>query len=178
MLRLNLLPWRERQRLAALRRFQLVLIGSLLLALAGVIMLDQLARQRGQQQLAAIAERQADVARLDIQLQQLKAVQGSHADVMAQSAALQALRNGQDLLPRMFAELEQALGASLQLTEMSIQEGQLQLLGLAASPAVVAQFIRDLQQSRRFDALELKHIRAVADGDEFLLLARLSALEL
>jgi len=178
MLRLNLLPWRERQRLAALRRFQLALIGSLLLALAGVIMLDQLARQRGQQQLAAIAERQADVARLDIQLQQLKAVQGSHADVMAQSAALQALRNGQDLLPRMFAELEQALGASLQLTEMSIQEGQLQLLGLAASPAVVAQFIRDLQQSRRFDALELKHIRAVADGDEFLLLARLSALEL
>lgn len=178
MLRLNLLPWRERQRLAALRRFQLVLIGSLLLALAGVIMLDQLARQRGQQQLAAIAERQADVARLDIQLQQLKAVQGSHADVMAQSAALQALRNGQDLLPRMFAELEQAIGASLQLTEMSIQEGQLQLLGLAASPAVVAQFIRDLQQSRRFDALELKHIRAVADGDEFLLLARLSALEL
>lgn len=178
MLRLNLLPWRERQRLAALRRFQLALTGSLLLALAGVILLDQLARQRGQQQLAAIVERQADVARLDIQLQQLKAVQGSHADVMAQSAALQALRNGQDLLPRMFAELEQALGASLQLTEMSIQEGQLQLLGLAASPAVVAQFIRDLQQSRRFDALELKHIRAVADGDEFLLLARLSALEL
>lgn len=178
MLRLNLLPWRERQRLAALRRFQLALIGSLLLALAGVIMLDQLARQRGQQQLAAIAERQADVARLDIQLQQLKAVQGNHADVMAQSAALQALRNGQDLLPRVFAELERALGASLQLTEMSIQEGQLQLLGLAASPAVVAQFIRDLQQSRQFDALELKHIRAVADGDEFLLLARLSALEL
>ncbi|MGG5287843.1 PilN domain-containing protein [Pseudomonas shirazensis] len=178
MLRLNLLPWRERQRLAALRRFQLALIGSLLLALAGVIMLDQLARQRGQQQLAAIAERQADVARLDIQLQQLKAVQGSHEDVMAQSAALQALRNGQNLLPRMFAELEQALGASLQLTEMSIHEGQLRLLGLAASPAVVAQFIRDLQQSRRFDALELKHIRAVADGDEFLLLARLSALEL
>lgn len=178
MLRLNLLPWRERQRLAALRRFQLALIGSLLLALAGVLMLDQLARQRGQQQLAAIAERQADVARLDIQLQQLKTVQGSHAEVMAQSAALQALRNGQDLLPRMFAELERALGASLQLTEMSIQEGQLQLLGLAASPAVVAQFIRDLQQSRQFDALELKHIRAVADGDEFLLLARLSALEL
>jgi len=178
MLRLNLLPWREQQRLAALRRFQLALIGSLLLALAGVIMLDQLARQRGQQQLAAIAERQADVARLDIQLQQLKAVQGSHADVMAQSAALQALRNGQDLLPRMFAELERALGASLQLTEMSIQEGQLQLLGLAASPAVVAQFIRDLQQSRQFDALELKHIRAVADGDEFLLLARLPAPEL
>nr|WP_314878222.1 PilN domain-containing protein [uncultured Pseudomonas sp.] len=178
MLRLNLLPWRERQRLAALRRFQLALIGSLLLALAGVILLDQLARQRGLQQMAVIAERQAGVARLDSQLQQLTAVQGSHAEVMAQSAALQALRNDQALLPSMFTELEQALGASLQLTEMSIQEGQLQLLGLAASPAVVAQFIRDMQQTKRFEALELKHIRAVADGDEFLLLARLAALEL
>lgn len=49
MMRLNLLPWRERQRQAALRRFRGQLVAGALLALCAVMLVDQLARQRGQQ---------------------------------------------------------------------------------------------------------------------------------
>ncbi|CAM3648994.1 Fimbrial protein [Pseudomonas reidholzensis] len=176
MIRLNLLPWRERQRLAAVRRFQRALIGSLLLALCAVMLLDALARQRGQLQAAAIAERQAAIVELDGQLEQLTEVRQAQDGVRARSASLAALRTEQVQLPRLLAELEQAFSSGLQLTELSVQDGRLHLLGLAASPAVIAQLMRDLQQSQLIEALELKHLRADSQGDEFLLVARVSAL--
>jgi type IV pilus assembly protein PilN len=95
---------------------------------------------------------------------------------LAQSAALAALRVDQGVLPRLFAELEGALSAGLQLTNLSLQDGQLELTGLAASSAVVAQFMRELQQSRLLEGLELKQMKAHSQGDQFLLMARLSAL--
>ena len=55
MMRLNLMPWRERQREAAIRRFRSQLIAGALLALCAVTLVDQLARQRGQQQAVANA---------------------------------------------------------------------------------------------------------------------------
>lgn len=46
MTRLNLMPWREQRRARVLRRFQQVLVGSLILALCGVMLLDQAVRAR------------------------------------------------------------------------------------------------------------------------------------
>ncbi|HDS1734234.1 PilN domain-containing protein [Pseudomonas hunanensis] len=172
MLRLNLLPWRERDRLAALRRFQRALIGSLLLAFCGVMVLDYLARQRAHLQAAAIVEGKARIASLDKQLEEVDGLHHAHQVVTAQLASLEALRSDQGQAQSVFAALERALGTGLQLTELSLQEGQLQLLGLAASPAVVAQFMRDLQHAQLFETLELKHIRSGPEGDAFLLLAR------
>lgn len=176
MVRLNLLPWRERQRLAAVRRFQRGLVVSLLFALCAVMVLDHMARQRGLQQASRIAERQAGLAQLDGQLESLAQLRQARERTLAQSAALAALRVDQGVLPRLFAELERALSAGLQLTDLSLQDGQLELTGLGASSAVVAQFMRELQQSRLLEGLELKQIKAHSQGDEFLLLARLPAL--
>ena len=44
MMRLNLLPWRERQRQATLRRFRSRLVAGAILALCAVMLVDQLAR--------------------------------------------------------------------------------------------------------------------------------------
>ncbi len=63
----------------------------------------------------------------------------------------------------------------VQLLDLSLENGHLQLAGLATSGAVVAQFMRDLEHSRVLLDLELKRIRSVPGGDEFLLAARVSA---
>lgn len=175
MVRLNLLPWRERQRIAALRRFQQVLVASLLAALLGLVWLDQLARQRVQQQLEAVAANQAEITHLDAELAGIASVVQAREAVLAQLAALAALRQDQALVPRLLAELEEAMGRGVHLTELSFKGGDLQLVGLAASSAVVAQLMRDLEQSPLLLALELKQIRALPEGDEFILLARLRA---
>lgn len=175
MMRLNLLPWRERQRQAALRRFRGQLVAGALLALCAVMLVDQLARQRGQQQVLANTQRQATLGVLGEQLQPLVEVRAQHEALLARAVALEGLRAHQDVLAGVFADLEGALPEGLQLLDLSLDSGRLQMTGVAASGAVVAQFMRDLNRSNVLLDLELKHIKSLPDGDEFLLTARVSA---
>lgn len=175
MMRLNLLPWRERQRQAALRRFRGQLVAGALLALCAVMLVDQLARQRGQQQALANTQFQAALEELDEQLRPLADVRTQHAALLARASALEGLRAHQGVLAGLFADLEGALPEGVQLLELSLESGRLQMTGLAASGAVVAQFMRDLNRSSVLLDLELKRIKSLLGGDEFLLTARVSA---
>ncbi|WP_448176448.1 PilN domain-containing protein [Pseudomonas putida] len=175
MMRLNLLPWRERQRQAALRRFRGQLVAGALLALCAVMLVDQLARQRGQQQVLANTQRQATLDVLGEQVQPLAEVRAQHEALLARAVALEGLRAHQDVLAGVFADLEGALPEGLQLLDLSLDSDRLQMTGVAASGAVVAQFMRDLNRSNALLDLELKHIKSLPDGDEFLLTARVAA---
>ena len=175
MMRLNLLPWRERQRQAALRRFRGQLVAGALLALCAVTLVDQLARQRGLQQALANAEHRAALDLLDEQLQPLADVRAQHEALHAGAAGLEGLRADQGVLAGVFADLEAALPEGVQLLDLSLESGRLQMTGLAVSGAVVAQFMRDLGRSNVLLDLELKHIKSLPGGDEFLLAARVSA---
>ncbi|CAM3373947.1 hypothetical protein GCM10011247_18020 [Pseudomonas plecoglossicida] len=175
MVRLNLMPWRERQRLAALRRLRLMLLGSLFLALCAVLLMDQLVRERAQRQAVDSSNRQAAIAALDAQLEQVAHVDQAHAAVRAQAAVLATLRVGQGVESVLLADLERALPEGIQLTELKLERSQLRLVGLAASGAVVAQLIRELERSSVLLDLELEHLRSTAGGEEFLLVARVSA---
>lgn len=175
MMRLNLLPWRERQRQAVLRCFRRQLVAGALLALCGVTLVDQLARQRGQQQALANTQRQAALEVVGEQLQPLADVRAQHEALLARAAALEGLRAHQDVLAGVLADLERALPVGVQLLELSLEDGSLQMTGLATSGAVVAQFMRDLSRSSALVGLELKRIRGLPGGDEFVLGARVSA---
>ncbi|MEB6592332.1 MULTISPECIES: PilN domain-containing protein [Pseudomonas] len=175
MMRLNLLPWRERQRQAVLRRFRTQLVAAALLALCAVMLVDQLARQRGQQQVLANTQRQVALGLLAEQLQPLADVRAQHQALLARSVALEGLRAHQGVLAGMFADLEGALPVGVRLLDLSLENGRLQMTGLATSGAVVAQFMRDLDRSSVLLDLELKRIRSLPGGDEFLLTARVSA---
>ncbi|MFG0539974.1 PilN domain-containing protein [Pseudomonas sp. YQ_5] len=175
MMRLNLLPWRERQRQAALRRFRGQLVAGALLALCAVMLVDQLARQRGQQQVLANTQRQATLDVLGEQVQPLAEVRAQHEAILARAVALEGLRAHQDVLAGVFADLEGALPEGVQLLDLSLDSDRLQMTGVAASGAVVAQFMRDLNRSNALLDLELKHIKSLPDGDEFLLTARVAA---
>lgn len=175
MIRLNLLPWRERQRQAALRRFRRQLAASALLALCAVTLVDQLARQRGQQQALANTQHQAALERLSAQLQPLADVRAQHEALLARTKALEALQAHQGVLAGVFADLEGALPVGIQLLDLTLDSGRLQVTGLAESGALVAQFMRDLDRSSALLGLELKRIRSLPGGDEFLLSARVSA---
>ncbi|HDS1818408.1 TPA: PilN domain-containing protein [Pseudomonas putida] len=175
MMRLNLLPWRERQRRSMLRRFQWMLLGSAVLALCCVMLIDQLARQRAQQQALSNVSRQSDLALFDQRLEQHADVRAAHDAAQQQAVVLARLRADQGVLPALFEDLEAALPTGLQLTELKLADGRLQVTGLAVSGAVVAQFMRDLERSAVLQGLELKHVKSMPTGDQFVLTARVSA---
>jgi len=175
MLRINLQPWREQQRLAALRRLRLMLIGSAALGLCGLLLMDQLARQRAQQQARVNVSHQAAIVGLDAQLEQQSAIEEALESVRTQTALLATLEADRGLLTAVFADLERAMPEGVQLVELRLEGARLHIAGLAASGAVVAQFMRDLGRSSTILDLELKRVKSSPSGDEFQLLARVSA---
>ncbi|HEN8713316.1 TPA: PilN domain-containing protein [Pseudomonas putida] len=175
MLRINLLPWREQQRQAALRRLRFMLLGGVVLALCVVLLMDQLARQRAQHHANANLARQAVITELNTQLEQLDGIQKAIDAVRAQTTVLDALYADQELLTTLFTDLERALPEGVQVVELRVEGERLHLAGLAASSAVIAQLMRDLGRSGILLDLELKRIKSMPAGEEFLLLARMSA---
>ncbi|WP_288376477.1 PilN domain-containing protein [uncultured Pseudomonas sp.] len=174
-LRLNLLPWRERQRLVALRNFQLVFLGSLFAAFVVVMLVDRFAHLRLKQQAAAGVQRQQQLQWLDGQVACLEQLREAHAGLRSQVDALGGLRSSQHGVPQLLIEIELAMPQGMQLTRLDVQGDRLQVNGLAVSAAVLAQFMRDLQRSPVLLDLELKHVIARAGGDAFLLVARVVA---
>lgn len=174
-LRLNLLPWRERQRLVALRNFQLVFLGSLFAAFVVVMLVDRFAHLRLKQQAAAGVQRQQQLQWLDGQVARLEQLREAHAGLRSQVDALSGLRSSQHGVPQLLIEIEMAMPQGMQLTRLDVQGDRLQVNGLAVSAAVLAQFMRDLQRSPVLLDLELKHVIARAGGDAFLLVARVVA---
>lgn len=176
MLRLNLMPWRERQRLAALRRLRLMVVGAAVVALSAMLLMDQLARQRARQQAVANNSQQAAIDVLETQRTEHDRIRQSYEEVRAQTAALADLRAGQGRVTAVFADLERALPEGVQLLRLELQGSQLRMVGVAASGAVVAQLMRELERSGVLRELELKSLKSEPGGDTFILLARLSAL--
>lgn len=176
MLRLNLMPWREQQRLAALRRLRLMVVGAAVVALCTVMLVDQLARQRVRQQAVANNGQQAAIDVLEAQVAEHGRIRQSYDVVRAQAAALAGLRAEQGLVTAVFADLERALPEGVQLRTLELEGPRLRMVGMAASGAVVAQLMRELERSGVMRDLELKSLRSQPGGDEFVLLARLSAL--
>lgn len=175
-LRLNLLPWRERERQAALRRLRVTLVGAVIAALCVVLLVDQLARQRHRQQVAANDQRQAVNHALRAQLAERERLAVALQAVRDEAAALAKLRAQQGLPTAVFADLERALPPGMRLVKLELQQGTaLRLFGLAASSAAVAQFIRNLQHSQVLHDPQLKSLESQAQSKRFELLVRLSA---
>ncbi|MFK0313126.1 PilN domain-containing protein [Pseudomonas sp. NPDC090233] len=175
MLRVNLLPWREQQRLAVLRRLRFKVIGGVFMALCVVLVMDQLARQRAQRQAMANNSQQVAVDRLDAQLAKLESTRQTLESVRAEADTLAALHADRALLTTLFTDLERSLPEGVQVVDLKVEGARLQIVGLAVSAAVLAQFMRDLGRSGVLLDLELKRMKSLPAGDEFLLLARMSA---
>ena len=175
MLFLNLLPWRERQRLARVRRFQQALVGSLCLALGLVLLIDQLARQRLHAQAGASQQRERAIAVLDSQLEPLAQLRMALEQARGQSQALDALRAGQQRLPAVLGELERALPEGVELTALTLEGTQLQIAGLAVSAGSLVAFIQELELSSGLGEPILRHMQRQAGGEHFRLTVHISA---
>lgn len=175
MVRLNLMPWRERQRAQVLRRFCMMLVGSCVLALAGLLLLDQLARARLARQVATTALYQEQLKRLDSQQVTITELRNERQALQQQEAALMQLRAGQATLGSLFQGLEKAMPGGARFTELNLENGRIRLSGLAASAAVLAQLMRDLEAMQVLSGLELVFLRHEAGSDAFLITAELSA---
>lgn len=164
MMLVNLLPWRERARVARRRAFfgavfavfGLVVAASVLTASA---VAEQAAteRQRG----AALARQ---IAALDARLAEQAAVRREGDEQRTRASALQELLGSRRLLAATLDELAQTLVAGAHYTSIAGRDGWVTATGVAVANANVTELLRELQESAWFSKPALRHVGAVADA--------------
>ena len=172
-LRLNLLPWRERRDAAVLKRLRQRLIISGVLALAGVLFIERLVQQRATAYRQSTHALQRDERRQQGSAEAVAERGKARLALEAQAKSIEDLGARQHLLPDLLQALEDALPTGVQLTQLDVDDTQVSVKGLAASPAVLAQFMRALSHHALLDALEVRHLQGVASGEAFLVTAQL-----
>lgn len=163
----NLLPWREWRRRQAIRRWQGMLFGSLvvgaLLSVAGVAVLDQ----RLERQAGANARLDERIAGLAEKLEQVTLLGERIAALQAQSDELQGLQQRQGTGGDLLFHLMHIVPAGARLSELHMADGELGLSGLARSGAEVAQLLRNLRQSPGLGAPDLQELGSSPAGERF-----------
>jgi len=173
----NLLPWREWRRRRAIRYWQGLLFGSLLLgallSLLGIGLLNQHLDRSGEAN-ARLDER---IAGLADGLEQVADLRSRFADLQAQWDELQALRRQQWASGDLLFRLMEIVPAGARLSELHLADGELRLSGLARSGAEVAQLLRNLQQSSGLGAPDLQELVSSPSGERFRLVVSLRSPE-
>ncbi|TDF84981.1 PilN domain-containing protein [Pseudomonas sp. H9] len=162
---LNLLPWREHQCRADIRRLQrrLVIVG--LMAVLTVGLTDYWGRQTLHRQwLEAAALHQAG-EQLDGQLAKVVEHSAEQEQVQQRLQTLEQLQGQRLFLVELFAQLERALPEGVYLTAVTREGERLYIQGLADSGALVAHLLRGL--SSGLGEATLQQVNAVDEGEAF-----------
>ena len=162
---LNLLPWREQQLQAGIRRMQLALFGVALMALLVTVLMDRLARQVQQHHAVEIAAIQQAIDGFDDHLAQIAQHKIEQEQIQGRLQALESLQGRRLLLVELLEQLERAVPPGVQLTALTRQGARLHVHGLAHSGSLLAQLLRNLSDA--LGKAELQQMKAVDEGQAF-----------
>ncbi|MEG1041926.1 MAG: PilN domain-containing protein [Pseudomonas sp.] len=165
MLSLNLLPWREHQRQAEIRRLSVRLAAIGLLTVLIVCLGDYLVRQAQQRQGLENASLQQAIAQLDGQLAKIAQHGVEQEQVKQHQQVLERLQGQRLFLFELFEHLEAVVPEGVYLTAVTHEDAGLHLQGVARSGTLVAQLLRGL--SGAFGEAMLQHASAVDEGEAF-----------
>ncbi|AIL64112.1 type IV fimbrial biogenesis protein PilN [Pseudomonas alkylphenolica] len=162
---LNLLPWREQQLQAGIRRMQLALFGVGLMAVLVTVLTDYLGRQVQQRHVVEHAAIRLIIDGLDSQLAQVAQHKIEQEQIQDRLQALESLQGKRVFLVDLLEQLERVVPPGVQLTALTRQGARLHVHGLAHSGSLVAQLLRNL--SCALVKAELQHMKAVDEGEMF-----------
>ncbi|MBM3105038.1 PilN domain-containing protein [Pseudomonas sp. P66] len=173
MLELNLLPWREQRRQAAIRRLQVLLLGVGLTAVLATWVMDFLGRGEQHGQALEQASIHQAIEHFDTQLAQMAQYKDMREQIHSYQQVLDTLHDQRLLLVDLFQQLERAVPLGVQLTTVSRQGSRMQISGVAQSAPLVAQLLRNLSDAYR--DTHVHQVKAVDEGEAFEMSVALGA---
>ncbi|QYX46153.1 PilN domain-containing protein [Pseudomonas tussilaginis] len=162
---LNLLPWREQQRNVQIRRFQVLLLGVVIVAGLITWLTDYLGRQVQHRRILEDTSIRQAIERFDAQLAQLTQHKEEQRQVQYRLQQLDDLQRRRWLLVDLLEQLERAVPPGVYLTTVTRQEARLHIHGLARSGSQVAQLLRNL--SGALGEVDMQQMKAVDEGQAF-----------
>jgi type IV pilus assembly protein PilN len=148
MPRINLLPWREKQRLRRRNQFFAGLAGGvaaagLVIGLASWIMDGIIANQNERNELL-----KAEIAQLDKKIAEILDLEASKDRLLARMAIIEQLQRSRPEIVHVFDELVRTLPDGVYLTSIKQSGKRLEIRGTAESNTRVSAFMRNIDQSK------------------------------
>jgi type IV pilus assembly protein PilN len=173
MARINLLPWRETQRLERARQVKLLAVLAALVALGllAAIHLQIEAQITTQNQRNGMLK--TAIAEFEAELETLKALQQREGLIRARMNVIQRLQLSRPLAVQLFDSLARTIPQEVYVNAVSERNRTLLISGTAQSDAAVSAYLRSLEAWHRFGTPQLSIITTRPQTDR-----RVSAFEL
>jgi len=152
MARINLLPWREKQREVRHQHFLWLLVGIAVVA-TGLI-------------ASRNAYLGARIASLDERISQISDLQARREQLLARLQIIQGLQGNRPASVRLFDQLTRALPDGVYFTELGRVGKTLSIGGVAESNAQVSQLLRSLAAAGGLAVPVLEEVKTASAGDE------------
>ncbi|MCE8033035.1 PilN domain-containing protein [Halomonas sp. MCCC 1A11057] len=157
---INLLPWRERQRIRRSRYFHLALVGAVLLGGAGgwgLTCYYDSALDAQHERNAHIRQR---MQQLDGEIRSLGEYEAKRERMIGQVRVFSDLQQGRSQTVRVFRDLTLSLVDGVHYTQLSRQGDQLRLSGRAESNHRVSEQLRALSAAASFSEPVLSEVES------------------
>lgn len=165
MARVNLLPWRQQQRLVRHRYFYLALVMTVIVAVAPMYLLSnlidtQLAQQQVRNQLL-----QAEIANANLVIDQIQLLEAKRQTLLTRAEQVQRLQQSRAKLVKVFNELVSVVPDGINLKKLTRSGGVLRMEGIAESHDHVSLLLRQLDQSAEFVESKLDWVKRTSTDD-------------
>lgn len=160
MAHINLLPWRESQRVEEKRNYLTLLVGIAVLALGlmfgvGTIVDKMVANQNQRNHFIEV-----EITVLDTQIEKIKNIKKDKQAIEQRMALIEQLEASRNAVPRVLDELVRLVPPGLSFRSFSRQGNRVEVLGVSESNNRLADFMRQLEQSTVFSSGVLSSIVA------------------
>ena len=160
MAHINLLPWRESQRLEQKKNYITMLAAVALGAMAlmfgaGAIVDNMITNQNQRNQFI-----EKEIVVLDQQIEKIKNIRKSKQEIEQRMALIEQLEASRNAVPKVLDELAKLVPPGLSFRSFSRKGNLIEVLGVSESNNRLADFMRRLEESRVFSRGELSSIIA------------------
>ena len=164
--RINLLPWRQRQRDRQRRAFlvQLGVVGAgsaSLVLLAAVVLDGRLADQDARNQFL-----RSSIGELERQVDAIEAIRRRTDETLERLQTFSVLRRQRTVTVHILEELARTVTPGVHYTSLVRRGTHITASGVARSNSAVSALMRSLESSEQFAAPRLKGIEEVRAGDD------------
>jgi type IV pilus assembly protein PilN len=148
MAKINLLPWRAERRREREREFYAMLGAAALAAVAAVFLWWYWMGMRIDDQDNRNAYLKSEIKQLDIQLAEIKELDKTKSKLLARKQIIEQLQASRSQMVHLFDELVRTIPDSVRLGSLKQAGDTLTLQGVAQSNASVANYMRNLDNSK------------------------------
>jgi len=166
MAHINLLPWREELRQERQQQFIVAVVAGLIFAVIALYGAILYADSLLDEQASRNNFLQAEIAKLDVKIKEIKTLEEERARLVARMQVIQHLQSSRPKVVKVFDSMVRTVPEGTHLSKVARKNSILTFNGVAQSNARVSVFMRNLDENTEFAESTLKVIQKKSTSDK------------